>query len=472
MDNLTRDYKTNPLKHREAPPYEDVFYLYITCNFSIFEIAEYFNRTVDATMYYIKKYKLKKSKEDRLACKKRTNLRKFGAESYSQTEECKAKMRKTFLERYGTENPMQNSEIREKVEKTNFQRYGTKAPAQNEKVKERAKKTCLEKYGSYYTQTQEFKDKAKKTCKERYGVENAMHSRDIIESLKHRNIEKYNTPWPMQNEEVKEKAKKTCLERYGTSNRSNSHLSHETYEIISNRDNLKKFLEENPNQSVLEIAEKLDMSESGVGKRLVQFDLWDMVVRNVTKAEIELQRLFPTFKKTKRVIPPYEIDLYSEEHKLGIEFNGDYWHSTKFKDRNYHQNKSLLAKENGVFLYHIFEHEWNDLQKRELMLKQIRRMIEPITVSEIKEVENGLVMGEDFLFFDKNVITSFTWNVKPLFEYYVEKYQPKTIRVTLDLAKENDKIFLDCGFRCKRYLVPKLHGKIYDCGREVLEWRL
>ena len=470
--HLKRDYITNPLQHREPPLYEDFYYLYITCNLTTIEMEEYFNKSHQALYYYAKKFKLKKTKEAKMECVKRTNLRKFGVEFCARSKECQEKAKRTSLEKYGVEFPAQSQEVREKIEKTNLQRYGTKRPAQNEEIKERVKNDWLKKYGCFYTQTEEFKDKAKKTCVERYGVENAMHCPELVEKFKQQNIEKYGTPWVMQNSDVKEKAKQTCLEKYGASNRSNSHLSPETYEIISNKENLQKFLEANPHQSVYELAEKLKISESGLGKRLVQFDLGDLVVRKITKAELELQKLFPTFKKTKRVIPPYEIDLYNEEHKIGIEYNGDYWHSIKFKDKYYHQAKSLMAKDKGVFLYHIFEHEWNDLQKRELMLKQIRRMIEPTCISEIKEVENGLVMGEDLLFFKDNVITQFTWNFKPLFEYYVKKYNPKKVKVTIDIAKENDKIFLDCGFRCKRYLQPKLHGEVYDCGREVLEWQL
>lgn len=59
----------------------------------------------------------------------------------------------------------------------------------------------------------------------------------------------------------------------------------------------------------------------------------------------------------------YGIDIYIPDLNLGIEYNGDYWHSIKNKkDRNYHLKKSLLAQEKGIKLIHIWENEWIENQ--------------------------------------------------------------------------------------------------------------
>ena len=39
-------------------------------------------------------------------------------------------------------------------------------------------------------------------------------------------------------------------------------------------------------------------------------------------------------KKTNDTL--YEIDIYLPDYKLGIEYNGEYWHSSTFKNKNYH----------------------------------------------------------------------------------------------------------------------------------------
>jgi len=68
------------------------------------------------------------------------------------------------------------------------------------------------------------------------------------------------------------------------------------------------------------------------------------------------------YENARGLIPPYEIDIYIPEIKLGIEFNGLYWHSDLAgnKDSNYHQQKLLLALQNNIQLIQIFEDEWRD----------------------------------------------------------------------------------------------------------------
>jgi hypothetical protein len=67
--------------------------------------------------------------------------------------------------------------------------------------------------------------------------------------------------------------------------------------------------------------------------------------------------------QTRNVIPPFEIDVYVESKKLGIEFNGLYWHSERAGvDPHKHQLKTELCAEKGIRLLHIFEDEWRDKQ--------------------------------------------------------------------------------------------------------------
>ena len=58
---------------------------------------------------------------------------------------------------------------------------------------------------------------------------------------------------------------------------------------------------------------------------------------------------------------PKQIDIKIEELKLMIEFNGLIWHCEKNPRiyPKYHLDKTLVAKEAGYRLIHIFEHEWD-----------------------------------------------------------------------------------------------------------------
>lgn len=63
----------------------------------------------------------------------------------------------------------------------------------------------------------------------------------------------------------------------------------------------------------------------------------------------------------------FEIDIYIPEKKIGIEFNGGYFHSINGKKigyitHNYHYHKSRIALQNGIELIHIWEDQWANQQ--------------------------------------------------------------------------------------------------------------
>ena len=67
----------------------------------------------------------------------------------------------------------------------------------------------------------------------------------------------------------------------------------------------------------------------------------------------------------------FEIDCYIPEKKIGIEFNGIYFHSTNGPNKRkiaYHFNKTKKAKELGIDLIQIWEDQWNNNRK---LLKDI-----------------------------------------------------------------------------------------------------
>ena len=66
----------------------------------------------------------------------------------------------------------------------------------------------------------------------------------------------------------------------------------------------------------------------------------------------------------RQILGGQELDIYIPSKKLAIEFNGDYWHSTAFKDIDYHQIKSINCIKKGIRLIHIFEHEWYNNESR------------------------------------------------------------------------------------------------------------
>lgn len=62
----------------------------------------------------------------------------------------------------------------------------------------------------------------------------------------------------------------------------------------------------------------------------------------------------------------FEIDIYVEEKRLGIEYNGVYYHSTNginHRNKTYHFNKSNVAYSSGIELIQIWEDQWKNQQE-------------------------------------------------------------------------------------------------------------
>ena len=72
-------------------------------------------------------------------------------------------------------------------------------------------------------------------------------------------------------------------------------------------------------------------------------------------------------------IPPMELDIFLPEFNLAIEINGSYWHSEKFKDKNYHLNKYNLCKDKNIRLISIWE--WEILKDKDKIENFIKNLI-------------------------------------------------------------------------------------------------
>lgn len=72
----------------------------------------------------------------------------------------------------------------------------------------------------------------------------------------------------------------------------------------------------------------------------------------------------------KKQLNGVELDLYLPDYKIGIEYNGLYWHSEKRgKHQNYHLEKTEKCLSKGIRLIHIFSDEW--LTKKEIIKSRL-----------------------------------------------------------------------------------------------------
>jgi len=86
------------------------------------------------------------------------------------------------------------------------------------------------------------------------------------------------------------------------------------------------------------------------------------------------------FEKSAKIIKnpesekSFEIDFNILNKNIAIEFDGLYWHCNRHQlNNNYHLQKTLLCKEKGIQLIHIFEDEW--ILKKEIVLSRLRSLL-------------------------------------------------------------------------------------------------
>lgn len=109
-----------------------------------------------------------------------------------------------------------------------------------------------------------------------------------------------------------------------------------------------------------------------------------------------LSRYVEIERNTRSVIKPKELDIYIPSKKVGVEFNGLYWHSQYPK--KYHFEKYQICKEKGIRCIQIFEDEWRD--KKEIV-KSI--LLSAIGIYERKVFARKCIVKE----IDKKIANSF-----------------------------------------------------------------
>jgi hypothetical protein len=388
---------------------------------------------------------------DKEVQKKREDTTKklYGGKYTLTSPVLRKKVKKTNIERHGTEHPQKLENIKNKIKQTNLERHGVIAPQKSKKIREKTIQTNLEKYGvENVNQNKTIKEKAKQTNLERYGGSSPMASPDIRNKIKQTNFEKYNSKYFFQTDEFKEKAKQTNLERYGVEQPQKlEHIKQKT---------IKKLKKTKKEQSIKYWANKLNIEESNIEiddfnnitiknycHKHESFTINNMLLKNrigqkinnictkcnplnenISIKEKELKdyilHIIDNFNlNNRKIIPPYELDIYIPDKNIAIEFNGLYWHSNKYVDKNYHLNKTELCRKQNIQLLHIFEDEWG--HKKDIVKSIINAKLNLINSkiyarkTEIKEIEDNKII-KDFL--EENHIQGFVGSKVKLGLYY------------------------------------------------------
>lgn len=265
------------------------------------------------------------------------------------------KHKKTCLEKYGDENYTLFGS--QSFKNNLMKKYGYEYNTQMPEVKEKIRQTNLERYGVTCNLCLNSSERSKRIWDEKY--------EKIINKIKQTNIKNLGVEFPGQSEIVINKSINT--------KKINVSKIEELYNCTQQRKLFKKY-----GQGWKEL--HLDAFFIG-GRKFISNEYLQLIENYcneglhsasfVSIKEKELLNYIKTIyndeilENVTNIIANnnhryYELDIYLPKMNLAFEFNGTYWHSTKYKDKYYHQRKTLLCYVQGVQLINIWEYEWDD----------------------------------------------------------------------------------------------------------------
>ena len=276
-------------------------------------------------------------------------------------------------------------------------------------IQNRIKQTCIDKYGGVGLASQRIKNKAEQTNIEKYGVRNPYmseqtkekaHSTEALKKYKQTMMSKYGVESPMQLDANKQKMVQVTHTSNANKKRMNS-IKKSNLELFGvehnfQREDVKQSIKNSRIRKQLDFCAEYDctpltelIAKYGTGwcQSNLQIDsVYNGNARYIKNYEIDKIKKYvesnvkshdedsifqyitsiyneKILQHDRKIIAPYELDIYIPDKKVAIEYNGLYWHSVNVGvDKNYHLMKTQLCEEKGIRLIHIFQNEWNEHQ--------------------------------------------------------------------------------------------------------------
>ena len=323
----------------------------------------------------------------------KTNLERYGGQP-AQNPGVLAKMKATNLERYGVEFIVEADDFQDKSKKTNLERYGVEYGLMDPKIRAKGTKTMEEKYGegvTHYFKSEENYTKWKAGNIEKYGVEFPIQNEEIRQRFTDTMVDRYGVEHALQHDDFIDKARDTTLERFGVEHATQNYdiyikaceskniipVTEKMFNLMNDKDSLSKYLDEVAQElgelpSIMKVSSLVNYSPTRVAQIIRKLELEDKIhyLAGESYGEheiIEFLKGHGIKSKHRYTSLGNEIDIYIEDHDVGIEFNGLFWHSDLYKKKKYHYNKYKEYNDIGTRLIQIYEDEWADDETREIL---------------------------------------------------------------------------------------------------------
>lgn len=295
-----------------------------------------------------------------VAAWKRSLVKNHGVDHPHKSRQVREKFRNTLQERYGSDNL--NQAFHEQRAETNKHRYGTEYPLQSQHVRKKSSSSLESSLGVKYPfQSEKIRQRAQRTVEENHGVRSVLGLKENRDKALLAVQEKYGANSSFASNQVKAKVRKTMMDKYGVEHHSQSHIDPGRLEELHDKEKFTQIY--HSYERVEQLMEYFGVSRSAIHHRAQE---WDLPVKHNSSSHVENQIAefvrnlgFEVIQNDRSVIGPREIDIWVPERAVGIEYDGIYYHSSKFISNNHHHlEKTEAAEAAGAQLVHVFSDEW------------------------------------------------------------------------------------------------------------------
>lgn len=374
-------------------------------------------------------------------------------------KKCYTKKRKeTCLDKYGVDNPKKSKEILEKEQENIKKRWGGKHYMESKKVREKFNSSMIEKYGvEWAQQSTDIKNKSLETWFNNPDREEVIEKRR--ESLLNKTDEEKKEIDDKKKESISnkfgsyenfidyrlDKIKESSIEKHGTEHhfkspevikkRIDSYINNKIKMVSDSLPNHIKYVDRFYNDNLTDMKFNLQCDNckevSTINRQLLFFRLKDNedpcltcnpILHGTSKSEKEvlsfIEENYNGKIESNIKIDSMELDIYLPKLGIGIEFNGLYWHSDLYKDKNYHINKTNHFKERNISVLHIWEDDWmfrKDIVKSIILNKLNLSTKIYARKCVVKEVKDNKIVRE---FLETNHLQGFVGSKYKIGLYY------------------------------------------------------
>lgn len=363
-------------------------------------------------------------------------------------EDVKNKHKETMLKNYGVEYTMRSPKLRSQARET----INSKSNEEKEQIQKKRKNTNLIKYG--HTHANYFTLKKRQDVKYETIISSWKHIKPLFERDEYHGCAST------------ERYKFQCVE-----------CSH-SFEVSIDNGYI-------PHCRIC--ASKNNQSSKSIG----EYQIIEYIKSLNLNLNIE--------HSNRNILNGKEIDIYIPELKLGIEFNGIYWHSeSNGKHKRFHINKTNSCAHYGIQLLHIYDYQWNlkqDIIKsliasklgytskiyaRKCIIKKISSKIKNSFLNEThiqgqcnSSINLGLFYNEELvsimtfgksrydkkyeyelLRYSSKLHTTVIGGFSKLLNYFIKEYTPKNIMTYCDRNTSIGNVYLKNKFSLVNVVEP------------------